>query len=361
MWDHTVFHVVPNWRANPAMVAPSKRNCRISQRIARTPKRARGGAHPLVIFQECHRLAGLFQAPPASFVQPDPCRNPGPGRVNHLYHHTPVTLRDHPHSTRKSRYDHPTVAVAAPENKRDARSIHPPTETRTFTGEALLYSIPINDDRHGSLHVPKILRAVLPIAFIVVVYTGTLMGTLLDFHAFSTIPPLTWFFLLVALGGANAASTFGLARTERTSHLAFWGLALKMCFLPIFLVSLFVVVMTGRHFSFSPESLVLTLTLIIPDPVLSYALMIVSSCYGFAAIIRARNEQLISPETAKKYKRGHAIPIAPHDNAFTLGPRPGAFIAPPSMSGSTIVHPLAHRPMITQRFRPARRAGPAIR
>ena len=42
MWDHTVFHVVPNCRANPAMVAPSKRNCRIAQRIARTPRRALG-------------------------------------------------------------------------------------------------------------------------------------------------------------------------------------------------------------------------------------------------------------------------------------------------------------------------------
>ena len=40
--DHTVFHVVASCRANPAMVAPSKRNCRISQRIARTPKRAQG-------------------------------------------------------------------------------------------------------------------------------------------------------------------------------------------------------------------------------------------------------------------------------------------------------------------------------
>lgn len=42
IWDHTVFHVVPNWRASPEIVAPSKRNCRIAQRIARTPKRARG-------------------------------------------------------------------------------------------------------------------------------------------------------------------------------------------------------------------------------------------------------------------------------------------------------------------------------
>ena len=57
MWDHTVFHVVPNWRANPAMVAPSKRNCRISQRIARTSKCARG-AH---IRSSCSRNITVWQ------------------------------------------------------------------------------------------------------------------------------------------------------------------------------------------------------------------------------------------------------------------------------------------------------------
>ena len=36
IWDHTVFHVVASCRARPAIVAPSKRNCRIAQRIART-------------------------------------------------------------------------------------------------------------------------------------------------------------------------------------------------------------------------------------------------------------------------------------------------------------------------------------
>ena len=40
--DHTVFHVVASYRARPAMVAPSKRNYRITQRIARAPRRARG-------------------------------------------------------------------------------------------------------------------------------------------------------------------------------------------------------------------------------------------------------------------------------------------------------------------------------
>lgn len=156
----------------------------------------------------------------------------------------------------------------------------------------------------------KVLRGALPIAFIVVVYTGEPMGTLFDYHAFSVIPALIWLFLLTILGGANIASAFGLIHTERTRDLAFWRFTLKLCFLPIFLVNLFVVVMTVRQLSFSPAALVLGLALIIPYTVLSCALMAVSSYYGFAAIVRARDEQLLSPETAKKYKRGHAIPIA---------------------------------------------------
>ena len=98
IWDHTVFHVVPNWRASPEIVAPSKRNCRIAQRIARVPRRAQGGAHPLVMFQERHRLAGAFAAHPASLNPPEPCRDPGPGCVDHLHHHATVALYDSAHN-----------------------------------------------------------------------------------------------------------------------------------------------------------------------------------------------------------------------------------------------------------------------
>ena len=55
-----------------------------------------GGAHPLVMLQECHRLAGVFATYPASLKPPEPCRDPGPGRVDHLHHHAPVALCDHP-------------------------------------------------------------------------------------------------------------------------------------------------------------------------------------------------------------------------------------------------------------------------
>ena len=53
-------------------------------------------AHPLVMFQECHRLAGVFAAYPSPLKSPDPHRDPGPRRVDHLHHHTPVTLSNHP-------------------------------------------------------------------------------------------------------------------------------------------------------------------------------------------------------------------------------------------------------------------------
>lgn len=61
IWDHAVFHVVASCRARPVMVAPSKRNCRIAQRIARVPRRARG----LVRFslQPGHPASWLHDSP----------------------------------------------------------------------------------------------------------------------------------------------------------------------------------------------------------------------------------------------------------------------------------------------------------
>ena len=105
----------------------------------------------------------------------------------------------------------------------------------------------------------KILRVVLPIALIVVIYTREPMGTLFGYNAFSLIPLPIWLLLLVTLGGANAASAFTLVRTERARHLAFWGLTLKLCFLPIFLVNLFVVAFMGGLSPFSPAALALGL------------------------------------------------------------------------------------------------------
>ena len=51
-------------------------------------------AHRVVLLDEGRDLAGAFSAHRSAFMPPDPCRNPGPGRVNHFDHHTPVALCD---------------------------------------------------------------------------------------------------------------------------------------------------------------------------------------------------------------------------------------------------------------------------
>ena len=71
-----------------------------------------GCAHPLVMFQERHRLAGVFAAYPVSLKPPEPCRDPGPGRVDHLHHHAPVTLSDSAHNPGSQHSDHRTLCRA---------------------------------------------------------------------------------------------------------------------------------------------------------------------------------------------------------------------------------------------------------
>ena len=77
MWVHTVFHVVASCRARSD---GGSFEAQLSDRPADRPgaQTRPGGAHPLVMFQECHRLAGVFAACPASLKPPEPCRDPGP-------------------------------------------------------------------------------------------------------------------------------------------------------------------------------------------------------------------------------------------------------------------------------------------
>ena len=94
------------------MVAPSKRNCRIAQRIARTPKRARG-AHT---FSLSSRNVTVWQMGSRHIqrriVPPEPCWNPGPTRVDRLHHHTPVTVSKSPHNPGSQHSDHRTLCRA---------------------------------------------------------------------------------------------------------------------------------------------------------------------------------------------------------------------------------------------------------
>ena len=106
--DHTVFHVVPHWRASPKIVAPSKRN----RWIARVPRRTRC-AHTR---SSCSRNVTVWQVVSRHIqrrvVPPDPHWDPGPRRVDHLHHHAPVTVSKSPHNPGSQHSDHRTLCRA---------------------------------------------------------------------------------------------------------------------------------------------------------------------------------------------------------------------------------------------------------
>ena len=85
-----------------------------------------GCAYLVAALQECHRLAGVFAAYPATFMPPDPRRDPGPGRVDHLHHHAPVALCDHPTTRAASAaitglyVEHQTVLTPSGSNQMEA-------------------------------------------------------------------------------------------------------------------------------------------------------------------------------------------------------------------------------------------------
>ena len=77
MWDHTVFHVVASCRARSD---GGSFEAQLSDRPADRPgaQTRPGCAHPLVMFQECHRLAGAFAAHPASYCATGSLPGPRP-------------------------------------------------------------------------------------------------------------------------------------------------------------------------------------------------------------------------------------------------------------------------------------------
>lgn len=60
----------------------------------------------------------------------------------------------------------------------------------------------------------KILRIALVIAFIIVFYTGELVGIMFDYQGINVVPTPTWILLLFATCAANVASAFWISRAD---------------------------------------------------------------------------------------------------------------------------------------------------
>ena len=144
--------------------------------------------------------------------------------------------------------------------------------------------------------------------FVATAYAGGPF-TMVFYPPYPTLRIDVWPLVMLVCAAATVVCT-QISRDRRRPHeLAFWGLVIKLILLPFFLVMSLLTLFLGAYLFApggpGPQAFILPFALLG-----AYGIMIVTSSHGFAAISRAREEQLISPETAKKYKRGHTLPIA---------------------------------------------------
>ena len=154
----------------------------------------------------------------------------------------------------------------------------------------------------------RIVSLAASFCFVATAYAGGPF-TMVFYPPYPTLRIDVWFPTMLVFAVATVVFT-NISRNRRNPReLAFWGLIIKLSLLPFFLITCLLILFLGQYL-FAPGGPAPHVLFLPPLLLGSYIIMIVTSSHGFAAIVRARNEQLISPETAKKYKRGHAIPIA---------------------------------------------------
>ena len=154
----------------------------------------------------------------------------------------------------------------------------------------------------------RVASLVTTFCFVATAYAGGPF-TVVFYRPYPMLRIDVWFPAMLVFAAATVVFTNISRNRRKPRELAFWGLFIKLSFLPFFLITCLLLLFLGQYL-FAPGGPAPHVLFLPPLLLGSYIIMIVTSSHGFAAIVRARNEQLISLETAKKYKRGHAIPIA---------------------------------------------------
>lgn len=92
--------------------------------------------------------------------------------------------------------------------------------------------------------------------------------------------------------------------------ISFWGLVIKLAFLPIFLITLVLTIGVPLDSSNGDISGLILVFFILPLDAGVYCLMLVSSFHGLAATKRLLAEQTIPSATVKRLRKMHAVPLA---------------------------------------------------
>ena len=154
----------------------------------------------------------------------------------------------------------------------------------------------------------RVASLVTTFCFVATAYAGGPF-TVVFYRPYPMLRIDVWFPAMLVFAVATVVFTNISRNRRKPRELAVWGLVIKLSFLPFFLITCLLLLFLGQYV-LAPGGPAPHMLFLPPLFLGSYIVMIVTSSHGFAAIVRARNEQLISPETAKQHKRWHAIPVA---------------------------------------------------
>mgnify|MGYP000917805356 CR=1 FL=1 len=150
-------------------------------------------------------------------------------------------------------------------------------------------------------------RISAPLLVVAVVYAGCLD---LSVPKQTLFPIGAWIGALLIAVYFSALTVLHSQDKVAPRVLSFWGLVIKLAFLPIFLSTLILTIGVPLDSSNGNISGLLLVFFILPLDAGVYCLMLVSSFHGFAATKRLLSEQTIPSATVKRLRRMHAIPIA---------------------------------------------------
>ena len=150
-------------------------------------------------------------------------------------------------------------------------------------------------------------RISAPLLVVAVVYAGCLELSLPEQPVF---PIGLWIGALLIAVYFSVLTVLHSQDKVAPRVLAFWGLVVKLAFLPIFLIMLVLTIGVPLDSSNGNVGGLLLVFFILPLDAGVYCLMLVSSFHGFAATKRLLAEQTIPSATVKRLRKMHAVPIA---------------------------------------------------
>ncbi|MDI9590070.1 MAG: hypothetical protein QM302_03385 [Acidobacteriota bacterium] len=145
--------------------------------------------------------------------------------------------------------------------------------------------------------MPKAVRVALPILFIAAVYCGGAPVEALQPDA-SDVVMAVWIAAVLVTGVANVVNACVDRGEGSPRRLAFWDMLLKLCMVPFHLLvfaaglamSIALAVVPGLIFAAPLMAGMLA--------VIDYVMLLFTSSYGFAAVLRARGQGLITSTSA---------------------------------------------------------------